>query len=210
MPVSVCGRRCLHWTLVGPHALDVIHPVGKGLTNLFWPASTKCTKEMADGQASTEITLWGIDINTQKNTFTLPRAKVGRAIEFLAPPEFDVGNTRIPLRKLQELRGEMEHWAVCNIAIRPELAVVDRLLVTAHDAVSPKGNRKEMKQRFLEFWEAIEALLVNLSTPSRWSVSYTASFLGVLALEERLSPPEVAEKVVWVGSDATPHLMCRG
>ena len=127
-------------------------------------------EKLAEGACSTKITLWGVDVDTSDGTFTLPDTKIGRAVEFLASSELDSGNTRIQLTKLQQLRGEMEHWSLRNAAIRPEFAAVDRLLVNYHEGGQPKGTAKEMKQTYLEFWESAESMRASLATPEKWVV----------------------------------------
>ena len=98
----------------------------------------------------------------------------------------------------------MEQWALCNSAVRPELAVVDRLLAKYDHAACPKGDHRSMKQAYVEFWEMIESLRVNLSTPGDWSAAYTSTSLNVLTIEERLSFADIRHSVIWIGSDATP------
>ena len=175
-----------------------------GLTRCFGEPALHRVKKLVEGACATRITLWGIDVDTKTGTFTLPECKVERAREFLASPTFDPGNTRIELKRLQELRGKLEHWALCNTAVRPEMAVVDRLLAKYENVACPKGEPREMKQAYLEFWESIECLRINLSTPEVPGVAYTAPFHSVLALDELLSFDSVLSSVVWLGSDATP------
>ena len=77
----------------------------------------------------TRSILWGIEVCTVSDSFTLPPAKMLRAQEFLASPDFDPAMARIPLKKIQELRGKHEHWSVCNRALSTELKHDGRLLV---------------------------------------------------------------------------------
>ena len=75
------------------------------LTSCFGVPALHQRKKEVEGQCSKQLTLWGIDVDTEAGTFALPPAKVDRAREFLVAPEFGPGNTRIPRKLLQELMG---------------------------------------------------------------------------------------------------------
>ena len=107
-------------------------------------------------------------MDTEAGAFSLPDAEIDRAIEFLASPDFGPGITRIPMRKLQDLREKVEHWAMYSMAIRLELIVVDVMLVTYQSEVAPKGPESEAKRCYLEFCETIEAVGVNSLAPDAW------------------------------------------
>ena len=49
---------------------------------------------------------------------------------FLMSYEFGPCIARIPMMKLQELRGRVEHWANCNSAIGAEMGFIDKMLVS--------------------------------------------------------------------------------
>ena len=71
--------------------------VGMGADFLLWQTGPSPQEERG-GRTShhTQLTLWGIDVDTLQGTFTLPHNKIDRAKEFLAGPEFDPWHTRIP------------------------------------------------------------------------------------------------------------------
>ena len=62
---------------------------------------------------------------------------------------------------------------------------------------------REVRQAYLDFWTSVETIRIHMSTASYWSNTYTTDMAGALSLEERLSFPDVGEKLVWVGSDST-------
>ena len=80
----------------------------------------------------------GIIVSTTENTFALPREKIRRAKEFLMSPAFGPCITRIPLNRLQELRGRVEHWHNCNMSLGPEVRFIDRLLAAWSGITCPK------------------------------------------------------------------------
>ena len=162
-------------------------------------------KRRAEGNADTSVLLWGIDVCTESETFTLPAAKALRAQEFLASPDFDPSITRIHIKKIQELRGKLEHWSVCNRALATETRHVDRLLVTRDGLIGPKGSLTELKQAYIDFWDSLETMRIHLLTGTAISQSYSSSYSRVLSLEELLSFPDSQTRLVWLGSDATPE-----
>ena len=52
---------------------------GQGPTSFFGLQALRHREKSAEGECSTRIVLWGIEVDTQKGTFTLPRDKVERA-----------------------------------------------------------------------------------------------------------------------------------
>ncbi|CAE7193165.1 unnamed protein product [Symbiodinium natans] len=56
--------------------------------------------------------------DTERGTRSLPPAKIGKAFHPLHIPEFDHGNQTVPLKLLQELRGNQQYW----LAVFPGLA----------------------------------------------------------------------------------------
>ena len=112
--------------------------------------------------------------------------------------------TRIPLKRIQEIRGKMEHWSVCNRALSTEARHVGRLLVSRDGKVDPRGSLRELKQAYIDFWDSLETMRIHLLTGTSISQSYSSSYSRVLTLEELLSFPDVQPNVIWLGSDATP------
>ena len=62
-------------------------------------------KRDVEGNSETELPLRGIVTSTDRGTFTIPPGEIDRVREFLATCDYDPGVARIPLKKLQELRG---------------------------------------------------------------------------------------------------------
>ena len=112
--------------------------------------------------------------------------------------------TRIPIEKIQELRGKLEHWRVRNRALATEARHIDRLLVTRNGVIDPRGSVRELKQAYVDFWDSLETLRIHLLTGTSISQSYCSSYSRVITIEELLSFPEVQARVVRLGSDATP------
>ena len=74
----------------------------------------------AEGNTATKIPMWGIVVCADAGTFAAPRGKIDRVREFLATIDYDPGVARISLRRLQELRGKLEHLSVRNASLACE------------------------------------------------------------------------------------------
>ena len=107
------------------------------LTRCLGPTAVHLEKKENWGNAEAEIILWGIVVSATENTFTLPTEKIDRAEEFLMLPVFGPCIARIPLKRLQELRGRGEHWSNCNMSLGPEMRFIDRLLVSRSGITFP-------------------------------------------------------------------------
>ena len=118
------------------------------------------------------------------------------------PTVSDPWIARIPLKKLQELRGRAEHWSSCSMSLGTEMRFIDRLLVSRSGVASPKGAVREIKQAYIDLRTCLETIRAHMATDDYWGQSYTADFAGALTLDEQLSSPGARGRLVWVGSDA--------
>ena len=198
------------WNLGWVPAPGKHSPSGK----MIWPGVCPPTavhleKRRIEGNDETKIVLRGIIAPITENTVTLPGEKIDRAEEFLMLPAFDPCVTRIPPRRLQELRGRVEHWSNCNTSLGPEMRFIDRLLAFRSGVTSPKGSSREIKQEYIDFRTCLETIRAHMATDTYWSQSYTTGFTGALSLDEQLSRPGAKDRSVWVGSDAT-SIQCAG
>ena len=173
------------------------------LNRCLVPTAVHLEKRRIEGNAETKIILWGIVVSTTENTSTLPSEKIDRAKEFSMLPVFDPCITRIPLKRLQELRGRVEPWSNCNVSLGPEMRFIDRLLVSRSGITCPKGSLREIKQAYVDFWTCLETIRAHMVTDTYWSQSYTTDFTGALSLDEQLYRPGAKDRLVWVGPDAT-------
>ena len=74
------------------------------------PGSINAAKDEVEGALECRKLIWGLLYDAQSNTRTLPPAKLEKAAYLLHLPEFDPGNTKIPLKLVQELRGNQQFW----------------------------------------------------------------------------------------------------
>ena len=120
-------------------------------------------------------------------------------------PVFDPCITRIPPKRLQELRGRVEHWSNCNMSLGPEVRFIDRLLVPRSGITWPNGSSSEIKQPYIDFWTCLGTIRAHMATDTFRSQSYTTDFTGALTLDEQFPMPGARGRLVWAGSDAKLH-----
>ena len=77
-------------------------------TQALGPNAINAVKDEVEGALETRKLIWGLVYDTEKNTRTLPPQKLEKASHLLHLPEFDHGNTKIPLKLVQELRGNQQ------------------------------------------------------------------------------------------------------
>ena len=80
---------------------------------------------------------------------------------------------------------------------------MDRLLRARSGVLAPRGPLREVKQTYIDFWDSLEYIRVQMSTGLYCVQSYVGAFSRVLSLDELLSSPLAQGRVVWLGSDAT-------
>ena len=108
-------------------------------------------KREVEGCAVAKSVLRGIAVCAVNESFTLPPGKALRAQELIASPDFDPATTRIPLKKIQDLRGKLGHWSICNRALSAELRHIGLLLVAHDGIISPKGSPRELRKSLYRF-----------------------------------------------------------
>ena len=195
------GAFAEHWLDIRPWTSVRIWE--HGLQSCLGEKSIHSEKRRVEGDCSTSMVLWGLNLCTVSETISLPEEKLAKSQEFLAQPCFGPWVPRIDLKALQELRGKAEHWSLCNTSLAPEMHVVGRLLCSYRGMSRPHGHEKGLKQVYFDFWGSLEVLRINMPNPEWRGSAYRSSVNGVLTLPGRLSFNPERDRAVWTGSDAT-------
>ena len=103
--------------------------------NALGPKTLNEEKDLVEGRLEVEKLIWGLNYNTERGTRALPAVKLEKASHLLHLPEFDHGNTQIPLKLIQELRGNQQFW----LAVIPSLGPCCRPPMTSSDPRMRKG-----------------------------------------------------------------------
>jgi hypothetical protein len=85
-------------------------------------------KDEVEAALETRKILWGLMYDTEKNTWALPPQKLEKASCLLHLPEFDHGNTKDPLKLIQELRGNQQFRVLLLPSLKPLFAATNALL----------------------------------------------------------------------------------
>ena len=112
--------------------------------------------------------------------------------------------TLISIKQIQELRGQLEHWSVCNMELATEMRYIDKMLVARSGVISPPGPLSGLKKEYMDFRDSLETIRARLLTDGSMSQSYTSSYSRVLSPDELLSFPDIQTSIIWLGPDATP------
>eukprot|EP00438_Fugacium_kawagutii_P010033 Skav212665 [mRNA] locus=scaffold1227:565246:577475:+ [translate_table: standard] len=162
-------------------------------------------KDEVEGALETRKLIWGLLYDTEKNTRSLPAQKLEKASHLLHLPEFDHGNTRIPLKLVQELRGNQQFWISVLPSLKPLLSASNALLgpPTADGMAQPRGNEEQRRRVWVRFWEAIELQRLLVDNRAEWGVRFTHPMTEALTLRELLAMPGYQHKVIWASGDAT-------
>ena len=120
-------------------------------------------------------------------------------------PEFDFGNTNVPLKLAQELRGNQQFWLTVTPALRPLLSATNALLgpPTPEGMAKPRGTLEEQRRAWGRFWEAVELQCLLVDNRSEWSVRFTHALVEALTVRELLALPGGRERIIWASGDAT-------
>ena len=167
------------------------------------PKTINPEKDVVEGALEERKLIWGLIYDTQNGTRALPAAKLEKASYLLHLPEFDYGNTTVPLKLVQELFGNQQFW----LAIMPSLA---NLLQATNDLLGEpdsqgnalaKGPPEQQRRTWRRFWEAIELQRLLVDNRATWETRFTHPMVEALSVEEMIALQ--GGEVVWASGDAT-------
>lgn len=169
------------------------------------PGTINEVKDEVEGALEATKLIWGLMYNTAEHTRSLPAAKLEKASYLLHLPEFDFGNTNVPLKLVQELRGNQQFWLTVMPALRPLLSATNALLgpPTPEGMAKPRGALEEQRRAWGRFWEAVELQRLLVDNRSEWSVRFTHPLVEALTVRELLALPGGRERIIWASGDAT-------
>ena len=159
-------------------------------------------KDELEGALETRKLIWGLMYDTERNTRALPPQKLEKASYLLHLPEFDHGNMKVPLKLVQELRGNQQFWVSVLPSLKPLLSATNALLgsPTSEGLAQPRGNDEQKRRAWV--WEAIELQRLLVDNRAEWGVRFTHPMTEALTIRELLAMPGHRDKVVWASGDA--------
>ncbi|CAE7220056.1 LCP2 [Symbiodinium sp. CCMP2456] len=183
---------------------------------LVWgPEGVNVEKMAEEGEPSTSQLLWGLHMDFDDLTVTLPEPKRIKAKYLLNEPALARGNKQLPLGLLQEVIGCAQYWSVVCPELVPHLPSLYHLLKgnlqgTRKSAQARKqdtylqveaASESEADRRWEDFWDALDFVRLQLESPL--TTSFSAAFEKLLPLRERLALPGVTARTRITGGDAT-------
>lgn len=96
--------------------------------NTLGPSTLNEEKDVLEGKFEVEKLVWGLSYNTERGTRSLPPVKLEKAARLLHLSEFDHGNYKVPLKLVQELRGNQQFWLAVMPSLTPLLQATNELL----------------------------------------------------------------------------------
>ena len=173
--------------------------------NTLGPSTLNEEKDLIEGKFEVEKLIWGLNYNTEKGTRSLPAVKLEKASHLLHLPHFDHGNRQIPLKLVQELRGNQQFWLAVMPSLGPLLQATNELLgpPDAEGYAVARGDEFEKERTWQRFWEAVELQRLLVDNRAVWEARFTHPLLESLSVEEMMALPGQRDKVVWASGDAT-------
>ena len=167
------------------------------------PGTLNQEKDAVEGALEEQKLIWGLFYDTARGTRSLPPAKLEKASYLLHLTEFDYGNTRIPLKLIQELRGNQQFWITVLPTIANFLQASNELLgpPDSEGFAVPRGCPLRQKRTWVRFWEAIELQRLLVDNRSVWASRFTHPMTEALDVAESMA--YCADKIVWASGDAT-------
>ena len=167
------------------------------------PGTLNQEKDAVEGALEERKLIWGLLYDTARGTRSLPPAKLEKASYLLHLPEFDYGNTRIPLKLVQELRGNQQFWITVLPTIANFLQASNELLgpPDKEGFVVPRGCPLRQKRTWVRFWEAIELQRLLVDNRGAWASRFTHPMTEALDVAESMA--YCTENIVWASGDAT-------
>ena len=181
-----------------------------GLWAMFGPKGLNVAKDAKVGPWKSVQQCWGLTYDLVKKTVGMSLVRLKRARVTLEKDTWAWGNTDIDMRELQSLHGSTRWYGQANRCLHSVQANISRLLSTADPTgrkVQPHGTPSMKRWAWVEFWDTLELHRVMLHDEELFQTSYLSTFLGAIPPDRRMSLPSEAEKIVFLGGDATPDML---
>lgn len=151
------------------------------------PRTINPEKDAIEGALEETKLIWGLVYDTGRGTRSLPPAKLEKASYLLHLPDFDYGNCNVPLKLVQELRGNQQFW----LTIMPSLS---NFLQASNDLLGPpdeqgyavaRGTPAKQRRTWVRFWEAVELQRLLVDNRAVWESRFTHPMVEALTVPER-------------------------
>lgn len=180
-----------------------VHAAERCTKATLGPRAINPEKDKIEGALEERKLIWGLMYDTAKGTRSLPAAKLEKASYLLHLPEFDYGCTRVPLKLVQELRGNQQFWLTVLPTMTNFLQASNELLGPPDEGgfACPRGNAVRQRRSWIRFWEAIELQRLLVDNRVVWEARFTHPLTEALSVAEVMAFS--GDSIVWASGDAT-------
>ena len=188
---------------VGVRPWMSVHAAERCTKATLGPDTINAAKDVIEGALEEQKLVWGLLYNTATGTRALPAAKLEKASYLLHLPEFDYGCTKVPLKLVQELRGNQQFWLTVLPTMANFLQASNELLGPPDSGgyAHPRGTPQRQRRSWIRFWEAVELQRLLVDNRLVWEARFTHPLTEALSVGEAMA--FCREDVIWASGDAT-------
>ena len=195
--------------LLGARPWLAVEALGHSIKTILGKDALNLEKQIEEGTPAVEQIVWGLYINVESMTIRLPEPKALKMRYLLALPELQKGSRQVKLKTAQELRGLSQYVALTIPPLKTELSVFDQFLCPSRcegGFIRPKVEDAASTARAWASWdETLEIMRVWFEAP--YGGTFEASMESMLSTRELLALPGQADRLRWIGGDATPKVV---
>ena len=180
-----------------------VHAAERCTKATLGPRTINPEKDKVEGALEEKKLIWGLLYDTANGTRSLPAAKLEKASHLLHLPEFDHGCTQVPLKLVQELRGNQQFWLTVLPTMTNFLQASNELLGPPDEGgfARPRGNAVRQRRSWVRFWEAVELQRLLVDNRVLWESRFTHPLTEALSAAEMMAFS--SDQVIWTSGDAT-------
>lgn len=182
-----------------------------GVVQMLGQKAINREKDAEEGAFGPVQTIWGVIMDADEETMSLPETRILKGAYLLAGSEFNYGAKTLTLKDLQRFRGIATGWGSVVAGLKNELKAADVFLQGTDGAmrIQPKlkgfGPAEEEAERSWEdLWQLFEDCRWLCARSETWADKFGGDLRELLPPLERLGLPGGAGLgPVFVSSDAT-------
>ena len=186
-----------------------------GVVKLLGEKAINKAKGLEEGIFGPQQTVWGVCMDADKETASLPEARILKGAYLLAGSGFNYGEKTLTLKDLQRFRGIATGWAAIVTGLKNELKAADLFLggIDGGAVIKPKlrgvgPSHEEEAQAWQDLWELFEDCRWLCARSETWAEKFGGDLREMLPPMERLAlPGGMGEGPVFVSSDSTLQIL---
>ena len=185
----LCDDSVVLEPLVGNRVYLALHALEHSMKAVWGEEAVNQDKKDEEGEPEAAQLIWGITMDFDDLTSTLPDPKRVKAQYLLAEPTLSRGHHEVTMRLMRELAGNAQYWSVTSPELNPHLPVLYAMLQQKEPGrwVNPPGSEKAVEAKWDQLWDFLD--LCRLMFQREVSASFSTTFERMLPIRERLALP---------------------